>query len=720
MANNLRVNPLPGRNLIAPFVRVKVGDDIFTVGDGYLQAAEVTLAEGENASSCRFTIYDPGRKFTDKYFAHIYEIGGLTPLSPPKQSGTVGAGGNVSLSGELPSGLPRPDRVQRALEFYLSQGFTNKGAAAIVGNMIQESSMDAGAEANDQGVGYAASNGLIQWTFERKEGMPPDFEGQLQFALVEMERDAGGSGLRQVLSDPNATDAQVRSAVERWIRWEHEGSRWTYAEQLEAYLDGQKPTPTKTEQASKAAAQSAVNAANPPKEEPPKSASNAGSQITIEMGYAGEPIAAYSFLHTSLEYSMFDPDRLTFGGQAATWVLTQRRRNTAYQNVSLRQIAEKICGAYGLTLEMEGDGPSYEYFPQRGQTDYEALLIEARRIGYRMYCKGSILYLKPRKAEFEGFYLEYGDNLGLSFKVRHQAQSDSQGGARSADPGKASTTGQRKIEMEPETGQQEVARAENPVGAGSAAETSTTGSDVSVNKPKTKKTTDAQDATRKDNESRVKGIVAEFEMPTTPEALLLDPDTPFATKGISPFLDRFWVVDTVTHRYDVSSGFRTNGTCYSPMKNKFPAKAPAAGATGPVPPLNPGGFIKPTGGVLTSGFRTANRPSHQGIDIAAAEGDPVWASADGVVIDVQDGCVIGDTGCGGGYGNLVFIQHDGGYVTRYAHLSNGSVKVAIGDQVKQGQIIGGQSDTGHSFGVHLHFEIRLNGEPQDPLSFFSA
>lgn len=99
---------------------------------------------------------------------------------------------------------------------------------------------------------------------------------------------------------------------------------------------------------------------------------------------------------------------------------------------------------------------------------------------------------------------------------------------------------------------------------------------------------------------------------------------------------------------------------------------------------------------------------HKGLDIAAAGGTPLVAPADGVVTDVVTGCGVGDHGCGGGYGNLVDIQHANGLYTRCAHLS--AVSVAVGQQVKQGQNIGTVGDTGHSFGPHLHFEVR-RGEP---------
>lgn len=117
---------------------------------------------------------------------------------------------------------------------------------------------------------------------------------------------------------------------------------------------------------------------------------------------------------------------------------------------------------------------------------------------------------------------------------------------------------------------------------------------------------------------------------------------------------------------------------------------------------------------------------HKGIDIARTNGKsihgaPVVAVADGVVIKVFNGCVhdypkAGSCGCGGGYGNAVFIDHGNGKMTVYGHLSN--VSVHKGQTVKQGQIIACAGCTGHSTGSHLHFECRLYNEHYDPMNEF--
>jgi murein DD-endopeptidase MepM/ murein hydrolase activator NlpD len=118
------------------------------------------------------------------------------------------------------------------------------------------------------------------------------------------------------------------------------------------------------------------------------------------------------------------------------------------------------------------------------------------------------------------------------------------------------------------------------------------------------------------------------------------------------------------------------------------------------------GFVWPVSGPVVSPFGMRWGRLHAGIDIAAPYGTPVAAAAAGVVIT---------SGWMGGYGNLVIIDHGGGVATAYAHES--SLAVGSGQQVAQGQTIGYVGCTGHCFGNHVHFEVRVNGSPVDPLGY---
>lgn len=95
---------------------------------------------------------------------------------------------------------------------------------------------------------------------------------------------------------------------------------------------------------------------------------------------------------------------------------------------------------------------------------------------------------------------------------------------------------------------------------------------------------------------------------------------------------------------------------------------------------------------------------HMAVDMGVIEGTPVPVVADGTVVHVHTGCVAGNFDCGTGYGNQVLVRHNNGYHTMYAHLK--SVRARIGETLRRGQLLGTSGNTGHSYGPHLHFEVR--------------
>ncbi len=120
----------------------------------------------------------------------------------------------------------------------------------------------------------------------------------------------------------------------------------------------------------------------------------------------------------------------------------------------------------------------------------------------------------------------------------------------------------------------------------------------------------------------------------------------------------------------------------------------------------------PLQGPLNSGFGYRQDPfgqgtrMHTGIDIGAASGTPIQAAASGTV---------NSAGWNGGYGNCVIIDHGDGLATLYGHQSR--IAVSAGQKVNQGDVIGYVGSTGNSTGPHLHFETRVNGEPQNPMNY---
>lgn len=127
----------------------------------------------------------------------------------------------------------------------------------------------------------------------------------------------------------------------------------------------------------------------------------------------------------------------------------------------------------------------------------------------------------------------------------------------------------------------------------------------------------------------------------------------------------------------------------------------------------PGSLLFPLKGIISSNFGNRLSPItgtmrfHAGVDIYSATGTPIKAAAGGEILQADYMT---------GYGYAILIYHGGGVATFYGHMSGFAVKQ--GQKVKKGQIIGYVGSTGWSTGPHLHFEIRINGAPKNPLNFF--
>jgi murein DD-endopeptidase MepM/ murein hydrolase activator NlpD len=142
-------------------------------------------------------------------------------------------------------------------------------------------------------------------------------------------------------------------------------------------------------------------------------------------------------------------------------------------------------------------------------------------------------------------------------------------------------------------------------------------------------------------------------------------------------------------------------------------KAAISAASSPKPSTGSGKLMRPVPGAVSSGFGKRIHPitggvkMHNGVDMNALMGEPISAAASGNVILA---------GVKGGYGNTVMIDHGGGMVTLYAHQSK--LGVSVGQSVSRGQTIGWVGTTGNSTGPHLHFEVRINGVPRNPVEYW--
>jgi murein DD-endopeptidase MepM/ murein hydrolase activator NlpD len=113
-------------------------------------------------------------------------------------------------------------------------------------------------------------------------------------------------------------------------------------------------------------------------------------------------------------------------------------------------------------------------------------------------------------------------------------------------------------------------------------------------------------------------------------------------------------------------------------------------------------------GYRSDPFDSENAEYHPGIEFRGAKGDPVHVTADGKVVF---------TGWKGGYGNCIIVQHKNDFQTLYGHLSH--INVQEGQSVSTGDMIGKVGSTGRSTGAHLHYEVRKNGKPINPVKFLT-
>lgn len=117
------------------------------------------------------------------------------------------------------------------------------------------------------------------------------------------------------------------------------------------------------------------------------------------------------------------------------------------------------------------------------------------------------------------------------------------------------------------------------------------------------------------------------------------------------------------------------------------------------------GFMWPVDELkLSRGFKSHGK-AHYGVDLRGSRGSKIYAAAPGVVIYTGQGF--------SGYGRLVIIEHEGGWATFYSHLER--IVARQGQHIQRGEVLGYMGDSGRATGVHLHFEVRRNKQPVDPL-----
>jgi len=209
--------------------------------------------------------------------------------------------------------------------------------------------------------------------------------------------------------------------------------------------------------------------------------------------------------------------------------------------------------------------------------------------------------------------------------------------------------------------------------------------------------------------------IRKFDNNIYTQVLGLDSDTlEYFEQDVNPVLFGIGSNDNVFSRIDdrafyASQMFALQLNKLQQTSKAFKGNSSAILSYPTISPIKTRDFVE-----ITSPFGYRSHPIknyvlfHNGIDISASLGVPVYSTAQGVVIAVTYSIH--------GYGNKVVIQHEYGLETLYAHLN--SIKVEMGQWVSKNQIIGTVGESGLATGTHLHYEIRKDGESCDPLGYF--
>ena len=176
-------------------------------------------------------------------------------------------------------------------------------------------------------------------------------------------------------------------------------------------------------------------------------------------------------------------------------------------------------------------------------------------------------------------------------------------------------------------------------------------------------------------------------------------------------LSRFYGVsiDAIVRANDIDdvTELKVGQRIWIPGAKRGPAQESLAGASAPGRHAGDLDLIWPVRGKLSSRFGWRNGSGHDGIDIPAKTGTPIVAAAAGRVI--HSGRGLGD------YGRVIIVKHEGYYSTVYAH--NRRNRVEKGEFVEKGEVIGEVGSSGNASGSHVHFEVRHDRKPVDPLLF---
>lgn len=709
------------------------------------------LMQGTDASSCNITVPGDDIELVDKLLG--LKLYSPPPPPSPASTGTTGSSG-LGSSGVAANAL---DHEQKIIAECIRQGVTDKRQQAyILASAKHESDQyqtqteyssgrqyegrsDLGNTQPGDGVKFKG-RGYVQITGRRNHEVYSKRTGK--DLVGNPEQIATDQDLsRFILVDGMKTGAFTGAKLDDYLggtKSDYIGARAIvngsdkasliagYAREYETRLTTgdlskvggtapTQPTPTPTTQSKVPT----VTTTEPPKTE-------AGGRIHIRVGEFGGLLYEYIYLLSGVTYSLDSAGKnvLVIEGISPLWTLNQYQQTDTKTNLTLKQLASQIARDSNLSLDFTGEGVYYVHLENNGLTPYQLLLREATRAGYTIQNSGTKIVMKPigPNRDPEGSGIKVPTRISLSNIISLSVSSKPSGQTPGSKPGIRGSWGKKPtLTTDPATGNTEQ-KAPTPPSVGSSVVNNPkkpTGDKTATDKSAT--TTGLVDTgdkviTQTSAESevaRIKDFPLNLTLVGSIDHLQITPCDLITVPNMIQFSTRvgtteFWVYAI---KFTLGAvGFGCSMELYQPGIAVPVAQAMSGTSGVAAPGITPTGTSwghPAPGSVMTAPWGEQRGSRRHGGQDWAGGNKQILAANDGVVIDSENSCTVGNSSCGGGYGNLIDIRSkvDGkDWVHRYAHMT--SISVKTGDQVRKGQVIGIEGNTGASFGDHLHFEIR--------------
>ncbi len=610
--------------LIAPFCRCRIGESVFESGDRFLLEVSVDLGESERSSRCSFSIYDPGLIIGGKFQDISFKAGGIevppellssskqqSAATPTAASTTPDATLSISTSGGA-AVLTRPTgRSKSAQADYYNRiwstmairpdrlGAVKEAAATAIKNQAKYQAISA-----KTGVPWYAIAAIHyrESTFNFNTNIANGEPLNRRTTLVPAGRIPGVAPpytFEQAAIDALTSDNRFKGVNWGnipdlcWFLESYNGLGYLYKGRPSPYLlsgsqhyqsgkyigDNNYSASTVDQQVGALTIiWSVLNSKRtmtpetqpqPPQAQlqattPTQEVSLKGTEVIIELGFEPDQLIAYHFIHVGTDSAKGEKDVTIFTGQSIRWLMTRRTENKSFENVTLRQLAEIVCRQHNLKLEMEGNGPAYQFLDQTGITAYELLLRQCRSIGYTVKDEKNKLILKPSgRPEYTGIVIDWENVIDLKF-------GDKARGDRTSSPGTSATSpptpqAASKAVIDRQTGKIEQHKTEDKAGTGKAP-SGVTGAAAPpiVGNVKSKPSTTTADNTPKESPKK-------FELPKTVTKTQKNPDgtttniTTVTNKTIErgkivTVLETSWVTGGTTTKKVVTTTETTTGT----------------------------------------------------------------------------------------------------------------------------------------------------------------